>query len=178
MDLAKHQSDFERQLALLGYELVLFETAKEGRDTILRLYVDHLDRSRPVTLDDCVAVSEGLVPWMDVAFPSLREDLSIEVSSPGVERPLAKADHFRRFAGSLCRVQTCTPLNGQKRCKGWIGAVTDDAVTLEEDGVLKIVPLDAIQKARLAPFDEPKTPKPKIVAQAGPRTADAETSAD
>ncbi|HOD34079.1 MAG TPA: hypothetical protein PKO12_11395, partial [Holophaga sp.] len=99
MDLAKHQSDFERQLALLGYELVLFETAKEGRDTILRLYVDHLDRSRPVTLDDCVAVSEGLVPWMDVAFPSLREDLSIEVSSPGVERPLAKADHFRRFAG-------------------------------------------------------------------------------
>lgn len=178
MDLAKHQPDFERQLALLGYELVLFETAKEGRDTILRLYVDHLDHGRSVTLDDCVAVSEGLVPWMDVAFPSLRETLSVEVSSPGIERPLVKADHFRRFAGSLCRIQTRTPLNGQKRFKGWIGEVAEDAVTLEEDGVLKTVPFEAIQKARLAPFDEPKTPKPKIVAQAGPRAAGAETSAD
>lgn len=178
MDVAPHRPAFERQLALLGYELVHLELVKEGRDSVLRLFVDHVDHERPVTLDDCVAVNEGLVPWLDVTFPELRETTNLEVSSPGLERPLVKPEHFRRFAGHLCRLQTRTPLQGQKRFKGWIGDVTDQAVTLEEDGVLKAIPFENIQKARLAPFDEPKTPKPKLVAQAGPRTAGAEDRTD
>ena len=167
MDLKKVQSPIERQLALLGYELVHLETAREGRDEILRLYIDHLDAAatgRRVTLDDCTAAHEGLLLWMDVEFPDLREQLGIEVSSPGLERPLAKAEHFRRFAGRLCRVQTAAPVNGQKRFKGWIGPVEDGRLTLEEDGILKAIPLEAIQKARLAPFDEDKTPRPKHLA--------------
>ena len=165
MDLKKLHGPVEKQLALLGFELVLMETAKEGRDDILRLYLDHLDQGpegdRPITLDDCVAANDGLVAWLDVEFPDLREHVSLEVSSPGLERPLVKADHYRRFTGRLCRVQTLAPLNGQKRFKGWIQAVTDLAVTLEEDGVLKTVPFEAIQKARLAPFEEDKAPKPR-----------------
>jgi ribosome maturation factor RimP len=164
VDLKKLQSPLERQLALLGYELVYLEAAREGKDEVLRLYIDHLDAEqsgRKVTLDDCAAAHEGLLPWMDVEFPDLREHTVIEVSSPGMERPLVKADHFRRFAGRLCRLQTALPINGQKRFKGWIGPLTEAAVTLEEDGVLKTVPLEAIQKARLAPFDENGTPPPK-----------------
>lgn len=164
MDLKKAQPPIERQLALLGYELVHLELAREGRDEVLRLYIDHLDAAttgRKVTLDDCTTAHEGLLLWLDVEFPDLRESLGIEVSSPGMERPLVKADHFRRFAGRLCRLQTLQPVNGQKRFKGWIGPVTDTTLTLEEDGVLKEVPLAALQKARLAPFDEDKTPKPK-----------------
>lgn len=177
MDLKKLQPPIERQLGLLGFELVCLEAAKEGRDEILRLYIDHLDAKRPVTLDDCVTANDGLVAWMDVEFPSLREDVGLEISSPGVERPLTKPEHFRRFAGRLCRIQTAMPLNGQKRFKGWIGEVTTEAVTLEEDGALKTVPFEAVQKARLAPFDEPKTPKPRIVAQAATEvSAGAETS--
>jgi len=167
LDLKKAQPLLERQLALLGYELVYLELAREGRDEVLRLYIDHLDAAatgRKVTLDDCTTAHEGLLLWIDVEFPDLREALGIEVSSPGMERPLAKADHFRRFAGRLCRVQTAAPINGQKRFKGWIGPVADGSVTLEEDGVLKAIPLDAIQKARLAPFDEEKTPRPKHLA--------------
>ena len=167
MDLKKVQPPLERQLALLGYELVYLETAREGRDEVLRLYIDHLDAEtsgRKVTLDDCTTAHEGLLLWMDVEFPDLREKLGVEVSSPGMERPLAKADHFRRFAGRLCRVQTAAPLNGQKRFKGWIGPVEGDSITLEEDGVLKTIPVEAIQKARLAPFDEEKTPRPKHLA--------------
>ena len=183
MDLKKLQAPLERQLALLGFELLLLELAREGRDEILRMYLDHLDAEtsgRKVTLDDCVAAHEGLLAWMDVAFPDLREHLGIEVSSPGMERPLVKADHFRRFAGRLCRIQTLRPLNGQKRFKGWIGPVTGTTLTLEEDGVLKEVPLEAIQKARLAPFDESKTPKPKHLQGRLTETPDAdgvETSA-
>jgi ribosome maturation factor RimP len=164
VDLKKVQPPLERQLALLGYELVHLETAREGKDEVLRLYIDHLDaetRHRQVTLDDCTTAHEGLLLWMDVEFPDLREKFGVEVSSPGVERPLVKADHFRRFAGRLCRVQTAAPINGQKRFKGWIGPVAEGNLTLEEDGVLKTIPIEAIQKARLAPFDESGAPPPK-----------------
>ncbi len=182
MDLRTLQPAFAAQLARLGYELVHLEAAREGRDTVLRLYVDHLDAERTgraVTLDDCVAVHEGLLPWIEVEFPALRDSTGLEVSSPGLERPLAAAAHFRRFAGRLCRIQTLRPLNGQKRFKGWIGEVAEDTVTLEEDGVLKTVPLAEIQKAHLAPFDEEKTPKPRLVAArtAPPPHEGAETSA-
>ena len=185
MDLTKLQAPLERQLSLLGYELVHLESAREAGDDILRLYIDHLDAEttkRKVTLDDCVAANDGLLAWMDVEFPDLRETTALEISSPGMERPLSKADHFRRFRGRLCRVQTRRPVNGQKRFKGWIGPVADGAVTLEEDGVLKAVPLDEIQKARLAPFDEGSTPKPKHLSavmtpgpEAAPDEADLET---
>lgn len=169
MDLQKLKAPVERQLALLGFELVCLESAKEGRDSILRLYIDHLENgpgqsdARPITLDDCVAANDGLVAWLDVEFPTLREAVNLEISSPGLERPLVKPEHFRRFQGRLCRVQTGAPINGQKRFKGWIGTSTEDAVTLEEDGVLKSIPLDAIQKARLAPFDEEKTPPARLL---------------
>lgn len=178
MDLQKLQAPIERQLGLLGFELVTLESAKEGRDSILRLYIDHLGAPRPITLDDCVTANDGLVTWMDVEFPSLREEVSLEISSPGLERPLTKPEHYRRFAGRLCRIQTQAPLNGQKRFKGWIGEVTEEAVTIEEDGVLKTIPYESMQKARLAPFDEEKTPKPRLVTQvAADATAVVEKSA-
>jgi ribosome maturation factor RimP len=181
MDLNKLQGPLEAQLARLGFELVLLEAAREGRDEILRLYLDHADGQRGVTLDDCVAASEGLLAWMDVEFPDLREKVGVEVSSPGLERPLTKRAHFERFQGRLCRLQTKLPVNGQKRFKGWIVTTSEGAVTIEEDGVLKAVPFEAMQKARLAPFDEDKTPKPKHIEfrpQATPtEDAGVETSA-
>ncbi len=166
MDLQKLQAPIEKQLTLLGFELIQLESAKEGRDSILRLYIDHLDAASShskVTLDDCVAANDGLVTWMDVEFPSLREDVSLEISSPGMERPLTKQAHYQRFAGRLCRIQTKLPISGQKRFKGWIGEALKDSITIEEDGILKTIPLDDIQKSRLAPFDEAKTPQPKHV---------------
>lgn len=181
MDLVKLHAPIERQLALLGFELVYLESVKEGRDSILRLYIDHMDHAKGgITLDDCVAANDGLVAWIDVEFPSLREDLGLEISSPGLERPLTKPDHYRRYMGRLCRIQTRIPLQGQKRFKGWIHSVAEDAVTLEEDGVLKQVPFESMQKARLAPFDEEKAPKPKFTAVSndGRGPASVETSAD
>ena len=180
MDLLKLRPPLDTQLALLGFELVHLESAKEGRDNILRLYIDHLDHGadgqRPITLDDCVAANDGLVTWLDVEFPDLREDVNLEISSPGLERPLAKPAHFQRFQGRLCRIQTGAPLNGQKRFKGWIGLVTETEVTVEEDGVLKTIPYEAIQKARLAPFDEEKAPKPRLIQPAPPVAASVEKS--
>lgn len=178
MDLQKLHDPIERQLALLGFELVCMESAKEGRDSILRLFIDHLDHAKGgITLDDCVAANDGLVSWLDVTFPSLREDLGLEISSPGIERPLTKPAHYRRFQGRLCRIQVGVPQDGQKRFKGWIVSADDVAVTIEEDGKLKSVPFEAIQKARLAPFDEPKAPQPKIAVRPADEQAGAEKSA-
>lgn len=180
MDPTKLTGPLERQLALLGFELVCLETAKEGRDDVLRLYIDHLDRgpegNRGITLDDCVAANDGLVAWLDVEFPSLRETARLEISSPGLDRPLVKPEHFQRFLGRLCRIQTLQPLSGQKRFKGWIQAVAPEAVTIEEDGALKGIPFEAIRQARLAPFDEDKAPKPRH-APVQPTVAGVEKSA-
>jgi ribosome maturation factor RimP len=130
-------------------------------------------------------VNDGLAAWLDVEFPDLRYHFGIEVSSPGLERPLSKPEHFCRFRGRLCRVQTRLPVDGQKRFKGWIGGIAGSAVTIEEDGRLVSIPLDAIQRARLAPFDEGATPGPKFAEAAAmqvPMAADgragAEKSAD
>jgi len=177
MDLAKLSGPIESQLSLLGFELVLLEHAKDGAGEALRLYVDHLDQSSPITLDDCVALHEGLLPWLDAEFPSFRETYGIEISSPGLERPLAAACHFQRFLGRLCKAKTRLPINGQKSFKGWINHVSDSAVTLEEDGALKQIPFDLIQKANLAPFDEDRAPKPKHTPHKVDERADAEKSA-
>jgi ribosome maturation factor RimP len=172
MDLATLQSRMEPQLSLLGFDLVLLE--RDGAD-VLRVFVEHKDHTAPVSLDDCVAVNDGLAPWLDVEFPDLRYQMGLEVSSPGLERPLMKPGHFGRFEGRLCRVQLKLPLGGQRRFKGWIGPVTDSGVTIEEDGRLVQIPMDLIQRARLAPFDEDTTPRPRIVARGVP--AGAEKSA-
>ncbi|MDR2561976.1 MAG: ribosome maturation factor RimP [Holophagales bacterium] len=177
MDLKKISGPIESQLSLLGFELVLLEPAKSGQGEVLRLYIDHLDHSQPITLDDCAALHEGLLPWLDVEFPSFRETYGIEVSSPGMERPLAAARHFQRFLGRLCKVKTLQPINGQKSFKGWINNVSASAVTLEEDGALKSVPLELIQKANLAPFDEEKAPKPKHTPHMVDELVGAEKSA-
>lgn len=163
MELTRLQPSLERQLGLLGYELVCLERDGGRSNPVLRLYIDHVD-GRPVTMDDCTEATEGLLAWMDVEFPSLRDETTLEVSSPGIERPLVKSDHYRRFMGRLCRIQTARPLEGQKRFKGWIVSVAETDVTIEEDGRLKTVPFEAIQKARLAPFDEAAAPPPRHIA--------------
>jgi ribosome maturation factor RimP len=158
MDLQKLNALITQQVTALGFELVYMETAQDGCDPVIRLYVDCLDDDlaggRLLTMKDCITINDTLVAWMDVAFPSLREDFVVEVSSPGLERPLVKFEHFRRFCGHMCRVQTKIPINGQKRFKGRIKKVTEESVILEEDGKIKIVYFEMIQKARLAPFDE------------------------
>jgi ribosome maturation factor RimP len=174
MDLTALERALGPQLSLLGFDLVLLEPA--GGE-MLRVSIEHQDHGLPVTLDDCVAVNDGLAAWLDVEFPDLRYQFGLEISSPGLERPLAGPRDFRRFAGRLCRVETRLPVDGQRRFKGWIGAVADSTVTLEEDGRLKDIPVDLIHRARLAPFDEETTPKPRHAVQAAGEPAGAEKSA-
>lgn len=129
-----------------GCELVDLEYRREGRGWVVRIF---LDRPGGVTLNDCQRVSEQVGDLLDV------EDLiphpyTLEVSSPGLERPLTRPEDFVRFAGRAARISTFAPLEGQRHFTGTLRGCEEGAVLLEVAGAgLVRIPRDAISRARL-----------------------------
>jgi ribosome maturation factor RimP len=127
-------AELEPRVAELGFELVELEQAGSKQRPILRLSID-LPDSRPgepsVSLDDCVRVSRALEPWLDQR-PGLSDRYVLEVSSPGVERPLVRPRDWERFAGAEVAVKGRGVLAGRaKRLEGvLLGLRGDDAVAL------------------------------------------------
>lgn len=137
-------------LEKLGYELIQVEQVATRRP-VLRLYIDRLGADAGgVTLDDCQKVSEYVSGLLDVEDP-LPGAYSLEVSSPGLDRPLVTAEHFRRFVGSEARVQLHRPVNGARRLRGRLCAETNGVIEMDVDGQRLAVPLADIRAARLVP---------------------------
>lgn len=142
----------------LGYELVHLEFDGQGRGALLRIYIDHLDSEsqtpvREVTLDDCERVSREVSALLDVSDP-IPQAYRLEVSSPGLNRPLVKPEHFLRFAGDRVRITLQVPVGDQRRFAGVLDGCEEGVVWLRVDGERVALPLADIQKARLAPvFD-------------------------
>lgn len=125
------EQEIERRVEALGFELVELERAGSKARPILRVRVDR-PGSAPgsgVTVDDCALVSRNLEEWLDGAAP-VSERYVLEVSSPGVERPLVRARDFERFAGEEIAVRTKTPLpDGSRRVEGTlVGLESTDGV--------------------------------------------------
>jgi ribosome maturation factor RimP len=142
----------EPVLARDGYELVEVEWLRAGGRWTLRLFID---KQGGVGIEDCRAVSQILDPVLD-AEDFIEPGYDLEVSSPGVDRPLRKPEHFARYAGQRAHVKTYGPLEGtapgSPRRKQWTGILRgfrDGAVELEVDGVLHRIPHDQIAKANL-----------------------------
>ncbi len=127
----------------LGYELVDFEYSPKGR--LLRVFIDI---ERGVTVDDCAAVSNQLSRVFEVE--NIDYD-RLEVSSPGLDRPLKKLGDFERFAGQAVRVRTSLPIDNQKNFSGVIAAVSNGSVVLQTDKGECVIPFSEIDKARLIP---------------------------
>ncbi len=130
-----------------GFELVEVELSGTGRHTLLRVYIDS---PAGVTVDDCARVSNQLSAILDV------EDLidgryTLEVSSPGLDRPLVTPEDFTRFTGEMIKVRLGQPLSGRKNFKGRLIAVAPEHVVLGLDGETLDVAFDRIEKARLIP---------------------------
>jgi ribosome maturation factor RimP len=162
------EGEIERRVEELGFEMVELERAGDRRRPILRLSIDRPDSvpGQPgVSLDDCTAVSRALEPHLDA-----REDLAksyvLEVSSPGVERPLVRRRDWERFAGRPVALRGKAALAGRaKRLEGTLlglKASEDgaDAVALRlEDGAEVSVPLAEIDRANLVfRWERPKRP--------------------
>ena len=136
----------------IGYELVLLEFMPQGNAAILRLYIDRPGDApgAGVTLGDCEVVSREVAAQLDVDDP-IRTPYQLEVSSPGLDRPLTKPSHFSRFCGEKARVELTLPLNGQRRFVGRIAGASDQGVRLATDRGETELAFNAIARARLVP---------------------------
>jgi len=142
------QAEIERELAPLEPEVEILLAEVVG-GSIVRLYIDHPD-----------GVSLALCERVTRALPGVRERYSLEVSSPGRERPLTKPHHFRRFLGRRARVRTRGPVHAQggssdarQSFTGELVGATDAEVTLAADGGLLSIPYAEIARSNLVPAE-------------------------
>ena len=133
----------------LGYELWELEYSPGRGNGFLRLYID---AAAGITLDDCERVSRAVSEVLDAEDP-IPGQYTLEVSSPGLERPLRSAAHFARFVGEAVSVETVQPLEGRRRFKGRLAAAGAGTVEVEVDGRRWTLPLGGIRRAHLAPDD-------------------------
>ena len=147
----------EPVIADLGYELVLLEFSPNQSSAMLRLFIDSADG---INLDDYAKVSREVAATLDVEDP-IRQSYQLEVSSPGMDRPLVKPEHFQRFRGELVRIETLAPMAGnRRRFRGTLLEATDRDVTVQmPDGPVTLAFAD-IEKARLVPnFEQTSSEK-------------------
>ena len=126
-------------------ELVLLEEAGIRRQKILRLYIDH---PAGVTHELCVRVSTAVGLALD-EIDAFEGAYTLEVSSPGLERPLRKRSHFEAQVGKKVYVKTMTPVEGSKVWQGILREVTEGSVVVEEAGRVARIPLEEITSAHL-----------------------------
>lgn len=135
----------EPVVTAMGFELVELELVVVGGNRTLRLYID---APGGVGLDDCEAVSHAVEEVLDVEDP-IPERYSLEISSPGVDRPLRKPADYERFAGEKVKVKTFGPINGQKSFTGALIGLQEEQVVVETPEGRTAIPLDQVAKAHL-----------------------------
>ena len=131
----------------LGYELWELEYLPGRGNGVLRLYID---AEAGITLDDCERVSRAVSELLDVEDP-VPGQYRLEVSSPGLERPLRTVAQFTRYVGETVFVELTRPVEGRRRFKGALTAAGAETVEVEVDGQRWTLPISGIRKAHLAP---------------------------
>jgi ribosome maturation factor RimP len=129
-----------------GMELVDLEFKKEGKHWYLRIFID---KPGGVSLDDCQNISHQLGVLLDVE-EVINQHYILEVSSPGLDRPLKKEEDYHRFAGRLVKITTSISIKGRKRFIGRLEGLEDEVVKLRlERGGMVSIPFESINKAQL-----------------------------
>ena len=129
----------------LGYELVGVEYIKNGQHTVLRIYID---AEQGIGIEDCERVSHQVSGILEVEEP-IGSAYSLEVSSPGFDRPLFKQRDFERFIGSEAKLSMRLPIQGRRNFKGLLHGFSDGDILIEVDGEIYELPLSKLSKARL-----------------------------
>ena len=133
----------ERTVDGLGFELVDAELPRGGG--LIRVFIDS---ARGINVDDCAAVSNHLTRLFAVEEI---EYSRLEVSSPGLDRPLRQLKDFRRFQGERAQVRMRVPIEGRKNFVGILRGASDAELSLEVDGALVSLEIAQVEKARLVP---------------------------
>ncbi len=136
-----------------GYELVEVEYVMDRGRPVVRLYIDTIppgDDQRGVTVDDCAVISRRVGEALDAEDPVAGE-YSLEVSSPGLYRPLTKVAHYQRVLGQRVKVKTYEKLEGRKVFTGELLDANEERITVKVDGVSYPIALEDVAKANLEP---------------------------
>ncbi|WP_108650018.1 ribosome maturation factor RimP [Dongshaea marina] len=140
----------EAPVEALGFELLGVEFVRAGKHSTLRAYID---REGGITVDDCAEVSYQISSVLDVEDP-ITTAYNLEVSSPGLERPLFKLAHYQTFIGHDVMLMLRMAVGNQRKFKGQIKAVDGEMITVMVDGKDEVFAFSNIQKANLVPnFD-------------------------
>jgi ribosome maturation factor RimP len=159
--LATLRATAERVARSYGLEIFDVQLRRESIGTVLRVIIDRPDRGvvetpeDAVGIEDCQRISQDLSAVLDVEEEEIGEgalgqQYTLEVSSPGLDRPLRHEADYRRFAGRLAKVVTSAPISGQSAFSGRIAGIEAGAVVLEEGRKTHRVPLAAIKRGHLA----------------------------
>lgn len=135
----------------LGFELVRVQISG-AHNPCLQVMAEPAD-GRNMTVDDCAAISRAVSAVLDVDDP-IPDAYTLEVSSPGLDRPLVRLAHFERFAGFEARVEMMTLVDGRKKFRGRLCGVKDENVILEVDGEERALAFADIRRAKLIVTDE------------------------
>ncbi len=131
----------------LGVDLWGVEYLSQGKHSVLRIYIDCAIRG--VDVDDCERVSRQVSALLDVEDP-ISGEYVLEVSSPGLDRPLFTPDQYRSYLGSEIRLQMRMPVNGRRKFQGVIREVGEELLILDCQDDVAELPLTQIEKARLS----------------------------
>jgi len=131
----------------MGYELWGVEYLAQGRYSLLRIYIDKVDG---ITLSDCEQVSRQVTGVLDVEDP-IQGAYNLEVSSPGLDRPLFTLSQFARYIDNDARLTLSQKLDGRRKLTGKITGTDENLVLMQVEGKLYKVPADSIDNARLVP---------------------------
>ena len=138
-------------LESMGYVVVRLQLQGD-RHTTLQIMAERADR-KAMDVEDCAKVSRAVSPLLDVDDP-IEDAYALEVSSPGVDRPLVRAEDFDRFAGFEAKVEMNYLIDGRKRFTGRLVGLVDGNVQILVDGVAQDLPYEDIVKAKLVLTDD------------------------
>ncbi|NYZ13115.1 ribosome maturation factor RimP [Azospirillum sp. RWY-5-1] len=135
----------------MGYEIVRVQMTGAQRP-VLQIMAERTDGG-PMTVEDCADISRSVSALLDVEDP-IASAYTLEVSSPGIDRPLTRRRDFERFAGFEAKLETRMAIDGRKRFKGRLKGLEDDDVLIDTEQGPARVPMETIQRAKLVLTDE------------------------
>ena len=128
-----------------GKELLGIEFISAGNNSVLRLFIDH---ENGINVDDCAEVSRQVGAILDVEDP-ISSEYNLEVSSPGIDKPLFEMAHFQTVIGETINVKLSMPLNGRRKFKGTLVAIENDTLIVDVDGIEYELIINNVDKANL-----------------------------
>lgn len=150
-DAALHAM-IEPVVTAMGFELWGIDFQSQGKYSRLVIYIDH---ENGVSVGDCADISRQVSAVFDVEDP-IRGEYRLEVSSPGMDRPLYTLDHFARYRGHDVSLKLRVPFEGRRKFQGLLAGVEGDEVLLQKDGEEYCFPIDSIDQAQVVPrFEDP-----------------------